>query len=279
MIAPPRIVDAGDDETAIECDLLRAGRAVKLSPSERKRIWSGVSALLPPVIPPVSSPPAESAAAGSMAAQVAVRGAQVTKAAGAATATAAALVKGAVVAIVLAGGAVVAYRATLPVESPRATGAPEVAKAVPSKAPVSAPASSLAPVPAHVPANARVPVSAREGVAAPVPLNAPARARRDIPGEAPPRRLPASRLAAEGQLVLAARNELREGHAAAALMRLETQREAFANGALVQEREAMTIEALQRTGRSEEARRRAEAFVRAYPSSPHVATVKQFAAP
>jgi len=54
MIAPPRIVDAGDDETAIEFHLLRAGRAVKLSPSERKRNLSGVSALLPPVIPPVS---------------------------------------------------------------------------------------------------------------------------------------------------------------------------------------------------------------------------------
>jgi hypothetical protein len=48
---------------------------------------------------------------------------------------------------------------------------------------------------------------------------------------------------------------------------------------LLQEREALTIEALARTGRRAEANRRAEAFLRAFPGSPHAAAVRELASP
>jgi hypothetical protein len=50
----------------------------------------------------------------------------------------------------------------------------------------------------------------------------------------------------------------------------------FADGALAQEREALTIEALAHAGRREAASARAVAFLRAYPGSPHAATVRTF---
>lgn len=256
MKDPVRMIDAGDDATAFERDLLRAGRGAKLSSEDRARIWTGLTAQL---VLPVSPP---SPGVGSTSAHV---GTAVAPAAATAS-----LIKGAVVAIVLAGAAAAGYRATRPV------------------APVAA-----------APAGTIAPASSNEsvGVAAPVidPQRAPGRAideatheeiheeiheaTHQAKREATPHRPPASRLAAEGQLVLEARGELRAGRAAAALARLEAARAEFADGALVQEREALTIEALQRTGRGDEARRRAEVFVRAYPSSPHAARVKQLAAP
>ena len=60
---------------------------------------------------------------------------------------------------------------------------------------------------------------------------------------------------------------------------LEAAREQFAGGALLQEREALTIEALARTGRRAEANRRAEAFLRAFRGSPHAAAVRELASP
>jgi hypothetical protein len=57
---------------------------------------------------------------------------------------------------------------------------------------------------------------------------------------------------------------------------LDAARTEFAEGALVQEREALSIEALSRSGQREAADRRAAAFLRAYPGSPHVASVKTF---
>ena len=100
MKDPVRMIDAGDDATAFERDLLRAGRGAKLSPGDRARIWTGVSAQL---VLPVSPP---SPGAGSTSTRVGT-----TVAHAAATAS---LVKGAVVAIVLAGAATAGYRATRP---------------------------------------------------------------------------------------------------------------------------------------------------------------------
>jgi hypothetical protein len=42
---------------------------------------------------------------------------------------------------------------------------------------------------------------------------------------------------------------------------------------LVQEREALAIEALSRSGNGGEARARAEAFKKSYPASPHAARI------
>ncbi len=93
------------------------------------------------------------------------------------------------------------------------------------------------------------------------------------------RKAQGSRLAAEGGVVLEARRDLREGRPEDALRLLDAASTEFAAGALVQEREALAIEALSRSGRREAARARAAAFLRAYPGSPHAASVKTFAGP
>jgi hypothetical protein len=94
-----------------------------------------------------------------------------------------------------------------------------------------------------------------------------------------PRRAAASRLAAEGRAVLDARRALRDGRADEALRTLEAARAEYGAGALEQEREALTIEALARAGRRDLAAARAAAFLKAHPGSPHAATVRGFAAP
>ena len=76
---------------------------------------------------------------------------------------------------------------------------------------------------------------------------------------------------------LAARDTLRRGDAGGALALLDQVRAKFPGGMLGQEREALAIEALARSGRKGEAAARADAFVKAYPTSPLTARVQQFA--
>jgi hypothetical protein len=170
--------------------------------------------------------------------------------------TSASLLKGVVVAVALSGGALVGVRAA---RRP----APEVVPAVVTEPSRAAPAiepplpvTSPTPAPDRAPHVRRAPAAGEEAA---------------VP------RLPASRLAAEAQLVLDARRDLREGNPASALRRLETARPELVGGALAQEREALTIEALDRSGQTEAAARRARAFLRAYPRSPHAASVSTFA--
>jgi hypothetical protein len=190
--------------------------------------------------------PAVSAATAAPAVKAGVAGAAKTLGAGA-------IVKGSVLAAVLGGGALAGYQ----LMGARADGVPPVA----ATATVSPPAAAPPPRPAPEEATAKA--------VAPAP-RAP---RAEAPRPAP------SRLAAEGHIVLEARRALRDGDAEAALRRLEGARRAFADGALVQEREALTIEALHRAGQREAAAARARAFLRAYPGSPHAASVRAFAAP
>jgi hypothetical protein len=78
----------------------------------------------------------------------------------------------------------------------------------------------------------------------------------------------------ESQLIGAARTALRGGDTTGALQLLDRAQRRYPRGVLVQEREALLIEALAAVGRTAEARARADAFVRAYPKSPHAARVK-----
>jgi outer membrane protein assembly factor BamD (BamD/ComL family) len=87
---------------------------------------------------------------------------------------------------------------------------------------------------------------------------------------------PESRLSDEAHAVLAARAALRSGNPAAALRELSDARALFPRGALVQEREALTIEALARTGQSGAASARAQAFLSRFPRSPHADDVRRF---
>ncbi|HVY30838.1 MAG TPA: hypothetical protein VHB79_29970 [Polyangiaceae bacterium] len=91
-----------------------------------------------------------------------------------------------------------------------------------------------------------------------------------------PRATPASQLLEEGQAVLAARAALRSGDTGRCLRLLDQARERFARGALGQEREALAIEALGRSGQSAAARRRAQTFLQKYPQSPYSVDVRRF---
>ena len=78
----------------------------------------------------------------------------------------------------------------------------------------------------------------------------------------------------ESQVIGSARSVLRSGDAARALQLLELAERRYPQGVLNQEREALRVEALTRLGRIAEARERAKAFLRAYPTSPYASRVK-----
>jgi hypothetical protein len=111
-------------------------------------------------------------------------------------------------------------------------------------------------------------------VAIPVPTSEPSAA--TPASDTRPRATPASQLLEESQTVLEARAALRGGDSARCLRLLDQARERFGRGGLGQEREALAIEALARSGQSAAAHRRALAFLQKYPQSPYSADVRRF---
>ncbi len=85
------------------------------------------------------------------------------------------------------------------------------------------------------------------------------------------------RLGAESALLTRARAQLRHGDAPAAQQTLDQLRTKFPKGVLGQEREVLAIEVLAARGNGDAARKRARAFIAAYPSSPHSAQLSRFA--
>jgi len=244
---PTRLADeGGDDATALERELLRAGKQQRLGARDKDQIWMALTAQLPlaPLVPPAATGAKATAAAKAIA--------------GGKTLGAAAALKGTLVAVALGGASFVGYRA-LRAPAPLVNVAAPAPLAAPPEAP--APPSAPAAPPAPRPRSRRTLLPELRAIAAPPPLEPP------------------SHLAAEGGVVLEAREALRQGAPEEALRVLEAARVKFADGALVQEREALTIEALARSGRRADASQRATAFLRAHPESPHAAAVKAFAAP
>ena len=80
----------------------------------------------------------------------------------------------------------------------------------------------------------------------------------------------------ESRVVGEARAALRRGDASGALTQLEQIQARFPGGVLGQEREALTIEALARSGRRAEASSRAAAFLQAHPTSVLAGRVQPF---
>lgn len=148
-------------------------------------------------------------------------------------------------------------------------------------------ASRLWPQPEVAPALTTPALHARQSVSAtvqPMPA-APVPAATIVPPGASEARaeakrvIPTSQLREESMAVLEARAALRAGNASQTLALLEQARQRFPRGALGQEREALTIEALAQSGQSAMAQRRAEAFLRAHPASPYVADLRRIAQP
>jgi hypothetical protein len=78
----------------------------------------------------------------------------------------------------------------------------------------------------------------------------------------------------ESRIVAAARSALRSGNGAGALTLLSDAQRRFGNGVLSQEREVLTIEALQKSGQSAAATARARSFLASYPKSPYADRVR-----
>ena len=84
-----------------------------------------------------------------------------------------------------------------------------------------------------------------------------------------------SRLKEEARMVHIARTCLGRGDVTGAAATLAAAKAAFGAGALAQEREALAIEVLQRSGQRDAAKERAAAFLQAFPDSPHAARVRR----
>ena len=93
----------------------------------------------------------------------------------------------------------------------------------------------------------------------------------------PKTRAPDARRCDEVALVDAVDTELRSGNPERALAAVRAHEQRCAEGALVQERERMAIEALVKLGRLEQARARARAFEERFPTSPYLRRVRQVA--
>jgi hypothetical protein len=99
-----------------------------------------------------------------------------------------------------------------------------------------------------------------------------------IPAPAAPQRAPfagtRNQLAEERALLDVARSALEREDATSALAATDKHERAFANGILVQEREAMAIRALAMLGRSGDARARADRFRKRFPDSVLLPTIE-----
>ena len=133
------------------------------------------------------------------------------------------------------------------------------------------------PLPAAPSPSARPSPSALPG---PTPSAVPAAVNRAVAprpaAEAGRRR---DRLSAESALLSRARAQLRAGNVRGAEATLTRVRSQFRNGELEQERDVLAIELLAAEGKHAAAAGRARTFMRAYPNSPHSATMARFLDP
>src|SRR6185436_8209374 len=88
-----------------------------------------------------------------------------------------------------------------------------------------------------------------------------------------------SRLSEEAALLRRARAEMQAGKRAEAFATLEASREKFSAPELFQEREALLIELLYRSGQHASAAEKAARFLARFPTSPHASKVRGFASP
>lgn len=166
------------------------------------------------------------------------------------------LLKGVLIALGVGGASLGGYWLTRP--------------AAPDPAPAHAPLVAVPVASTWAEPSIEPPVVEAPRETAPIPVVVPSTANtRDVK----------SALRDESAAVLEIRRTLRAGDAGAALRLLEQARLRFPRGALSQEREALAIEALAKTGAKASASRRARLFLEHHPSSPYAADVQSFVSP
>jgi hypothetical protein len=137
------------------------------------------------------------------------------------------------------------------------------------------PSSGTSTAPSTIPSTVRVPPVAPVSSSAARPPVPHKPASKIVELARPPEGSESS-LREESQLLLRARRAWQARDCTGALTQLDEARRRFPSGALVQEREALAIEALACVGRSKEAATRAASFLREYPTSPHAEALRQF---
>ncbi|WP_437715481.1 tetratricopeptide repeat protein [Sorangium sp. So ce448] len=241
---PERLLSAKSGADSLERELLGSVRNVGPPEGAKERAWRGI--------------------AGQLAAGTAV-GAKAGSSAAAAT-------KAGVGSLLLSSLSIKA--AALLVGGGLALGGGYWALSSPDEAPAPPRAAAPERAPEDVSQAAVAPVAEPKALPEP-PL--------DAPTEVEPTRRPSGPkptetdlLRAESALLTEARAKLRSGDVAGATALLERLRAQFPNGVLRQEREVLAIDVLAARGNTQEARRRAQAFVKQYPKSPHSAKLRRF---
>ncbi|MET0595191.1 MAG: hypothetical protein ABW133_21000 [Polyangiaceae bacterium] len=284
MNDPKRWLDEGGGASFDERELLRAGQGAALPSGARRRIWLGIATS-------AASIGAVSEAAGAIGGAGAGKGVLSVFAGSA-------LAKG-VVAIAIVGGAsagVAALRGSKTADD-RA-----VVSAMSAKAPVTGSREEVRPFAAEDPNEVAVPRatavpsddSTSRAVNVPPPVKVSSNGSKSAGAHrAKPRLAPAvpskddetraqeptelraaSRLREESAAILAAREALLAGRPSDSLRQLERARAEFPGGALAEEREALRVRALIAAGDRAGARDRGDAFLRAFPKSPHAAEIR-----
>jgi hypothetical protein len=282
MSAPKRWLDDTGNEGRLERELLRRDAEMEPPAGAKDQVWAALIAQLPP------SPGdgggtsgSDAGGGGSGTAGSGATGGALPGALGKAALTSAAgggLLKSALIGAASALALVTVYSVatpdppeesapTAPLVAPSATSAAPSPRAASTSA--VAPASSADVAPSAEPRAADR--DADRGAATPSPTVAPSSSA--ALGAEPGAAERESRLREESQRLSEARDALRRGDTQRALALLDDVRQRFPGGVLAQEREALAIEALSRSGKGAEAKARAAAFKDAYPTSPHGARV------
>ena len=287
MSAPKRWLEDGGGATRGERDLLRLGRAQDPPPDAKAAVWAALLTQLPPM--PPSPGGSGSAPGGGLGGAKAAAGAAGAKASGA---TVAAAVGGGLLKSALLGaGSAIALIATYAAVAPSQPASPPplageaaapqaTSRFSPGQRATSTPPVDSAPRAPETPANTDSPgaaPSAEVRAVAPTPgVVEPWKGRGAASNAGPTANDRETRLLEESRRLTEARDTLRRGDASGALARLEELQRAFPGGILGQEREALAIEALARSGHRDQAQARARAFLQAYPQSPHAPRVEAF---
>jgi hypothetical protein len=238
-----------DDDAALDADerrMLRAGRRLGVPPGAKRAVWAALATGLPAATAAASAAAASTTAAGVVTTVSLVKYGAIGVLLGVSTMTTVALVRAP------------SHPPSPGAAQPQAS-APVRAKTAPVR-PRPVPPTAAFDAPAGMPS---VAPAAERPAASPSATVVPA---------APP--VPAA-TDTEARRVAAARALTRAGHPRAALDALDALARDIPHGELVQEREALSIEALLMLGERAEARRRATSFLKRFANSPHSAAARR----
>lgn len=303
MTFPKRWLD-DDTAGAPMKDLLRSGQDMDPPDGAQNAVWIALAAKIGTagVATAAATTTAKTAATASATTATSATTTAVTTAGTTATTTAAVsggLFKAIVIGALSGVVAITGYSALEPsisppppqstaatqgVPAPQKDTTPARGAAAPSNDPVTAqpspqkPATSPSSDSPSLPVGASAPAPSALNTASPTSPqdNTPPSTDSPAPGSAEDRE---RQLREEREVVNQARTALRGGDTGGAMRLLEQARVKFPNGALGQEREALAIETLAKSGAKEAASTRAAAFIKAHPTSPHAARLQVFVLP